>query len=256
MWTYRCPPSASPVSNTDKPPQINPTNRMTNVSPSPVLLTPPAEKAHVQAATPEKERNIRPGSQTKTARTRRGNGLVGVLYLSGLGCGIAAVQTLPQLTPFLTLYGRNLAQSGTQVSSDMLFSAGFLGYMGILMALLLAGMCAFGSPLVLGLIFLRGLWESAYIALLCTQSMWQGILLYTLVFWLPGLLSIGFQLQFAAEALRMSRLLRQNCLAAGSPALRPSVKRFWLRFLTFGALGVAAALLQVAFFLMFGKFFI
>ena len=256
MWTYRCPPSVSP-SNTNTIKEFPRQTETMSMPSMPVpAVTQSSKRACEHTATPGKEKEdhvIRSKSPTGHSKV---NLLVSALYLLGLGLGIAAVQSLPQVTPFLTLYGRNLAQTGAQAGADMLFSMGFLGYIGVLLALLLVGLCAFGSPLVLTLIFLRGLWESAYVALLYAQSGWQGVLLYTLVFWIPGLLCVGFQLQFAAEALRTSRLIRQNCLANGGPTMRSSVKGFLLRFLTFGALGVVVEILQVAFFLMFGQLFV
>lgn len=262
MWTYRCPPSAlssAPSDSTKKATVKDIPNRTQALSHTPIsfaaapepaaasaVQTQPSPKASVCQAIRGKER----------AKPRKGYTLVSALYLIGLCCGVAAVRSLPQLTSFLSLYGQNLMQSNSHIGADMIFSIGFLGYIGVLTALLLAGLCAFGGPLVLTLFFLRGLWESAYITSLYAQSGWQGILLYTIAFWFPGLLCIGFQICFASEALRMSRLLRQDCLTGSSAGLRPGVKQFFLRFLTLGSLGVVAAVLQAAFFLMFGHLFV
>lgn len=254
MWTYRCPPSATPAATV-----------MQGKTPLPDRPSPPRPDRLPAVTAPQKEQTqqtqgsvlsqrepVRPVSTSRHG-IRKGVFLTAALYLAGLAGGTITLKVLPRLEPFFTLYSRNLAQVQTGIGPDMLFSMGFLGHIGMLLALFFSGLCVFGSPLIGTAFLLRGMWESAYLTSFYVQYGWKGVALYTVVFWLPGLIFLGFQLQFGADALIVSRLLRQNCLHAdGAPGLLYSVRRFRLRFLTFGALGVVAAILQVAFFLMFG----
>ena len=256
MWTYRCPPAASAAEPT--PPK--PLSAIPTQHPIGTIVQPPvsmaSQKRQIPKTTtpkpePTKQESVQPPAGSNAIKRKSVLGPA-VIYLVGLAGGMFACQTLPQLAPFLTLYSQNLEQVQAGTGADMLFSLGFLGHIGVLLALFLCGLCAIGTPLI-GLVFLlRGMWESAYLASFFAQSSWQGVLLYTIVFWLPGLIFLGFQLQFGADALQISRRIRKSCLQTGVlSSLQPGVKRFQLRFLTFGALGAFAALLQTAFFLFF-----
>lgn len=246
MWTYRCPPAAPaaaprPGEALHPPVAVPGPQRKTEPPPAAPAAKPPAAPART------------PGAALPIRRPRaRLMLLPAVVYLAGLGGGVLLARALPALEPFLSLYSQNLPQTEGGVGAELLFSTTFLGHMGMLLGMLLAGLCALGAPLVFLLLLLRGVWESGYILSLYAGSGWQGVWLYTVVFWLPGLIFTILQLNFALDALRMSRQLRKNCLSAGGAGLQAGVRRFLSRFLLFGGLGVAAAFLQVAFYLLLG----
>lgn len=247
MWTYRCPPSApatapAAVSEHTSPAPVRPSAPPPAAAPTPPSAPAPAKARPLPASALPARRLPRPRLPLLPA----------FAYLIGLAGGAVLASAVPALEPFLTLYGQNLPQAQGGIGAELLFSTTFLGHMGILLGLLLAGLCALGAPLILLLMLLRGVWESGYILSLYADSSWQGLALYTVVFWLPGLVFTVLQLAFSLDARRMSKLLRKNCLAGGVADLPASVRRFLSRFLLFGGLGIAAALLQVAFWLLLG----
>ena len=247
MWTYRCPPAAPAAAprpgDTFRPP-------VAVQEPQPHTKPPAAPPIQPAAATPARPSPV--ALPARRLRARQMMLLPATVYLAGLGGGTLLARALPALEPFLSLYSQNLPQAESSAGAELLFSTTFLGHMGMLLGMLLAGLCALGAPLIFLLLLLRGVWESGYVLSLYANSGWQGIGLYTLVFWLPGLIFTVLQLNFALDALRMSRQLRKNCLSAGGAGLQAGVRRFLSRFLLFGGLGVAAAFLQVAFYLLLG----
>ena len=179
MWTYRCPPAASAAEPT--PPK--PLSAIPTQHPIGTIVQPPvsmaSQKRQIPKTTtpkpePTKQESVQPPAGSNAIKRKSVLGPA-VIYLVGLAGGMFACQTLPQLAPFLTLYSQNLEQVQAGTGADMLFSLGFLGHIGVLLALFLCGLCAIGTPLI-GLVFLlRGMWESAYLASFFAQSSWQAL---------------------------------------------------------------------------------
>ena len=159
--------------------------------------------------------------------------LLGASNLAGLLAGsLLYIWGGEELAPFMEYFTQASVDQRQSGVLGSIFSTAFLSALAQLTAALLMGFCAFGGPLLFLLVAMRGVSIGGICAVLYAQSGMKGVLLYTLLFWLPDMIFSLLLIVLSCSAVALSNTVAANCLGAASPGLRLKAQRLMARYLT------------------------
>lgn len=264
MWTYR--PAGQPVPTkplSDLTPghsASSPWNRVpSNGSQTAISHTPADRRADPRQTpvTPISDRRVYGKAAGRRSAILRSCCGMGALYLVGMAAGALGCGLLDEpLDTYLHYYTQIHLDLRTAGNAPMVFSMEFLSLLCQLTALLLSGFCVLGVGLVPIILLLKGAGTGIFIACIVSQTgIAKGVMLYTLLLWLPEFAGALLVILMGTFALRVASGLLRSCLGQTPQTLRQSARnllhRYWV--LCFFAIWVcgSAALLS----LVFGRLF-
>ena len=221
MWIYPAAPKPSPA-------QANGTQPAQRISvtakprPEPKPQPAPAVKPAAPAISAKKG-----SAQTQWLR-------LGLCYLCGMlpvCLGVQALNGRP--AEFLQFYVDSILNIHCGKDWMLVFSTEFLSAFVQLTLVLLCGLCAFGSPLVHGLLWIKGAGAGVLCSMLYLHRGIRGVVINLLLFWLPELLCTALLILFGRFAVQSAHTLSDLCfnrVRVGSP-YKP--QRLFFRYLVF-----------------------
>lgn len=173
--------------------------------------------------------------------------ILGAMYFTKHEAGSASGYFLHYVDAFLQRHS----------TGDFLivFSYAFLAALGLNLLVLICSLSCFGSPFLLLLPLLRGISGGIITAALYLQYGGRGILFYALLLWLPQLLLNFELLQFSLSALDSALQMLRHAINRKNGALLIDSGSMMQEFILFASIGLAAALFEGLFSLLFGPVF-
>lgn len=148
-----------------------------------------------------------------------------VLYVAGVAFGALAVNHLEsgqqqELTGYLESLFTSLAASGGRLDPTTPWTQGMAGDLKALAGIWLLGLTVVGSPVVLGLVFLRGFISGFAVGFLVFQKGLKGVLFAAVSILLPNLLVIPALVVISVGALSFA-LFAVSHRRSGRSGFRP-----------------------------------
>lgn len=180
---------------------------------------------------------------------------IGLFLLYDFGLVLGAIYLTGSEDSYFTYYLDSFLLRHSSGNFLTVFSYAFLAALGMNLLLLLCSLSCFGAPFILLLPLLRGLNGGMIIASLYLQSGGKGILFTLLVLWLPMVLLSLELLLFSSSALKNSGRMLGYAIKRKNGALLLDSIGMMQDFVLYASIGLAAALLEGLFAMLFGPVF-
>ena len=179
------------------------------------------------------------------------------LYYLGLILGAAYFADTSTLTTngYFTYYIDTFLQRHITGNFLLVFSYAFLATLGLNLLLLIGSLSCFGAPFILLLPLLQGISGGMINAALYLKYGLKGILFFALILWIPDILRSLELLFFSVSSFRNSGQMLRYAIGHKNGALILDSRTMMQDFILYASVGLAAALLESFFTLLFGPVF-